>query len=235
MSDIHEPYQETLPFQLFDRGDFNTFVVGSNEAAVRVLKQALEQDAHEFYYVFGPHGCGKTHLLNALYRSLRNPALQCFYLDLHLGMMLSPQLLDIKLPQFIIIDNADAAAGDSDWELALFDLFNRWYDKRSGTLIMSASSSYDKISYERADLNTRLGSGVSLPLNYLDENQCVEALKKRANGRAFSMPDATAAFLVRHFNRDMNNLVKLLDILDRAQFSQRHQLTIPFVKKVLKM
>ena len=231
----HEPYQETLPFQIYDRGDFNTYVVGSNEATVRVLKQAVEKKSHEFYYVFGPHGCGKTHLLNALYRSLKNPALQCFYLDLRQGMMLSPQLLNIRLPQLIIIDNADTAAGDSDWELALFDLFNRWYDKRSGTLIMSGSSSYDQIPFLRADLNTRLGSGVSLPLNFLDENQCIEAIKKRAEGRAFTIPEATAAFLVRHFNRDMKNLMQLLDILDRAQFSQRHQLTIPFVKKVLKM
>ncbi len=232
---MHEPYQDILPLHLSDRGDFNTYVEGPNKAYVKVLKQAFSEVKNEFYYVFGPHGCGKTHLLNALCQNVRYPAGNCFYLDLHLGMLLSPQLLNIVLPPFIAIDNVDFAAGNSDWELALFDIYNRWYDKRSGVLVMSGSSSYDKIPFERVDLNTRLGSGVILSLNYLNEEQCVEALKKRALGRAFLLPDATASFLVRHFNRDMNNLVAILDCLDRAQFTERHPLTIPFVKKILKI
>ena len=227
------PYQQVLPLQLNDRADFDTFISGPNEQAVEILKKAVQTKLNEFFLVFGPPGCGKTHLLNALYRMESNSIGKAFYLDLKEARKWDPLLLNIDPPSLVILDNADALAKDESWELALFALFNRWYDKREGTLIISSKVSFDKIPFLRHDLNTRLGSGVILPLNYLNEEQCIEALKRRAQERAFSIPNATCAFLVRHFNRDMSHLFKLLDKLDEAQFNERHQLTIPFVKKVL--
>ena len=76
-------------------------------------------------------------------------------------------------------------------------------------------------------------SELSLPLDFLDEKSCCDALQIRAKKRGFIIPEKVAAFLVKHSNRDMDSLVKILDRLDEASLSEQHELTVPFVKKVL--
>ena len=137
------------------------------------------------------------------------------------------------LPKLTILDNVDVIAGDDEFELALFALFNRWYDKREGTLIVTSSESFDKIPFNKVDLNTRMSSGIALSLDYLSEKDCISALKKRAEQRGLNFPDKTISFLVRHCNHDMRSLVALLDRLEKAQLEQNRELTIPFVKMVL--
>lgn len=231
----NQPYQQILNLKLSDRDDFSSFVPGRNQQIVQTLRQAVDSITHEFYFLFGPHGCGKTHLLNALFQTRSAKLNNCFFLDLNVARNIGAFALEINLPKIVILDNVDSIAGDEGFELALFALFNRWYDSRQGTLIMSSSQSFDTIAYAKRDLNTRMSSGVMMQMEYLTENDCVEALKIRAKERGFNLPDNTASFLVRHCNHDMRSLVKLLDTLDKAQLEHSHELTIPFVKMVLSM
>lgn len=234
--DYTEPRQQGLGLKISDKDDFATFEAGGNEVAVTVLREAVKSAKNEFYFLLGPHGCGKSHLLNALFleAQLKKPG-SCFLLDLKMARALGPMVLDVPLPEIILLDNVDEIAGDCAFELALFALFNRWYDRRQGTLVMTSSASFDNIGFIKPDLNTRLSSGVTLSIDYLKDEECVSALKKRAQGRAINLPDATISFLVRHFNHDMKSQLKLLDELEKAQIEEKHELTIPFVKKILKL
>ncbi|MBE6423164.1 HdaA/DnaA family protein [Succinivibrio dextrinosolvens] len=229
------PYQQALDFKISDKSDFSTFVEGSNSYAVSSLKHAVENEVNEFYYYFGPEGCGKTHLLNALFQLKSDQIQNVFFLDLNLAKTLGPIVLDVDLPKNILLDNVDAIAGDEQFEISLFGLYNRWYDRREGTLIMTGKTSFDTIPFKKKDLTTRLSSGVKFQLNYLNEDECIEAITKRAQYRHFNLPENTATFLVRHFNRDMRSLVELLDRLEKAQIEQSHYLTIPFVKSLLNL
>ncbi|MGN1281490.1 MAG: DnaA regulatory inactivator Hda [Succinivibrio sp.] len=231
----NQPYQQILNLKISDRDDFSSFVSGRNQPIVQTLRQAVENTSHEFYFIFGPHGCGKTHLLNALFQTKSAKVNNCFFLDLNVAKNIGPFALEINLPKIVILDNVDAIAGDENFELALFALYNRWYDSRSGTLIMSSSHSFDTIAYNKKDLNTRMSSGIMMQMEYLSGEECIEALKKRAKERGFYLPDNTASFLVRHCNHDMRTLVNLLDRLEKAQLEHSHELTIPFVKMVLSL
>lgn len=227
------PYQQSLGIKLSDKSDFSTFELGSNKHTVEILKEAVEKQNNEAYYLFGPTGCGKTHLLNALFLFSGAQASKCFYLDMKLAKEIGPMVLDADLPNLVLLDNVDAIAGDDSFELALFALFNRWYDKREGTLIMSGSMSFDAIKFNKRDINTRLSSGVTCQLNYLSEEECVKALLKRARERQINMNENVASFIIRNTSRDMRKLVSLLDILETAQIEFVHEITIPFVKNVL--
>ncbi len=229
------PYQQALDIKISDKSDFSTFVEGSNKNAVTALKNAVENEVNEFFYYFGPEGSGKSHLLNALFQLKTEQVNNCFFLDLNLAKTLGPMVLDVELPKIILLDNVDAIAGDEQFEISLFGLYNRWYDRRDGTLIMTGRTSFDTIPFSKKDLTTRLSSGVKFQLNYLTEDECIEAITKRAQFRHFNLPENTATFLVRHFNRDMRSLVELLDRLEKVQIEQSHYLTIPFVKSVLKI
>ena len=228
-----QPHQESLPFAIDDHGLFETFYAGPNEAAVSLLKKAVLERAHEQFYVFGPHGSGKSHLLTALFRMVHQPTLNVFYVDMPLVVRLSPLLLDVDPPSVVMLDNIEAIAGDPAWELSLFGFYNRWLDMQPGVFIATATPSADRLPFLRADLNTRFENGVTLSLERLDGAGCAEALKLRGKRRGFDIPDKVAAYLVRHCNRDMPSLIEILDRLDRASLQEQHELTIPFVRRIL--
>lgn len=230
-----EPRQGALPLHIVDKGDFVTFVCGDNSGLVDSLKTAVEHRNNDFFYVFGQSGCGKSHLLSALAHLVDSPSANCFFLDLKIAVRLSPQILSFDLPQVTLLDNIDAVAGSDEWELALFGVFNRWIDSGRGLLVMTASASFDVLRFNRHDLNTRLGSGIVCQLQNLDEKGCAEALKIRARERGIVFSPQAASFLVRHSNRDMHALMHLLDELDVASLEAKHEVTVPFIKKILRL
>ncbi len=223
------PHQEALPLRLRDQENFATFIKAGDGALIDAMYDAAINGRHDFYLVTGPRGSGKSHLLSAV--ALEIP--EAFNVDLALAKAFSPEFIDIKLPKVTLIDNVDAIAGDIPWELAVFSLFNRWYDAPSGTLIISSTPSFDRIPFERHDLNTRLGSGIFINLEPLSERDCIEALILRGKSRGYALSESVAGFMVRHCNRDMPELIALLDKLDKVQLQEKRGITVPFVKKVL--
>lgn len=224
----HMPHQEALPLSIRDQGSFDTFIKGACSSLIDTLVKSAQGGEHEFFFISGPRGCGKSHLLSAVSHEFDG----AFCVDLELARAFSPEFIDISQPKIALIDNADAIAGNVEWELALFSLFNRWYDSKEGTLVISSTPSFDRIPFERHDLNTRLSSGICINLKLLNEQECIEALILRAKSRGFTLPDSAALFLVRHCNRDMNKLIAELDILDNAQLEEKRSITVPFIKKV---
>ncbi|MBO8414804.1 MAG: hypothetical protein IAB19_00270 [Proteobacteria bacterium] len=225
--------QQALDFKLDEGSYFSSLIPGSNAPAISLLRDALQRGQNELFYIFGPRGCGKSHLLTALFRDVQRPSPEIFFIDLKAAKKLSPELLNIEVPPVLLLDNVDAPAGDSQWELALFALFNRWVDRHSGTFIASASCSADRIPFAMHDLNTRFENGVSLPLQPLNDQECEQALILKAHLRGIKMSPKVAAFLVRHLNRDMHRLTAVLNLLDHETLRQQHMLTVQFVKKIL--
>lgn len=225
------PRQGVLPLKISGRETFDTFVGGKCEALIKTMRQAASNAQWEFFMVTGPHGCGKTHLLNAI--ASENPG--AFHIDLSLAKDFSPEFLNVKLPDCTLIDNADAIAGDSVWELELFGLFNRWYDSRKGALFISSTSSADQIGFSRHDLNTRLMSGSTVALEPLSEDDSAKALGLKAASRGITLPLQSCLYLVRHFGRDLSRLGQILDTLDDAQLEKSHTLSVPFIKQVLEI
>ncbi len=230
---VQSPRQEPLPFKIDDNSTFETLVTGANTDTVAMLKKAVADFSFEQFYIFGPHGCGKSHLLNALFRSVTEPAANVFFIDLERARTLSPLILDINPPKVVLLDNIEAAAGDDDWELALFSLYNRWQDHQAGVLIASAVPSPDRLAFNRRDLNTRFGNGISCPLERLNEEGCILALQLKAKKRGFKMPFRVGAYLIKNSSLEMRSLMKILDKLDTASLEEQRVMTIPFIKKIL--
>ena len=105
------PRQEPLAFKINDEGFFDSFVPGGNRAAVDLLHEAVLRNKNELFFVFGPQHVGKSHLLNALFREIKDPSSNAFFVDLRLVKDISPLLLSVEPYPIIILDNIDAIAG----------------------------------------------------------------------------------------------------------------------------
>jgi DnaA-homolog protein len=181
----------------------------------------------------GPHGVGKTHLLQAVCAASGERGAPAAFLPL-------PELVDTDVTRvsgfgelsFVCLDGIDSVAGNGAWERALFNLY-RELDERRGRLIVAAGAAPTAVPYALRDLASRLNASLVLALQPLEENEQLRALQLRARLRGFELPDESAQYLLRRLPRDMASLCAFLDQLDEASLIAQRRLTVPFVREVM--
>ena len=221
--------QIPFSFQAPEFATLDNFIAGENKQLLFSLKNTGDQ----LIFIWGDKGVGKTHLLEAMvfyYQSLDKNA---FYLPLQIQEDFEPQMLEsLETFDLVCLDNVDQVVGNKEWELALFNFFNRIRES-GGRLILSAAQNAHNLDIKLADLRSRLSWGITYQLRGLNDVEKINALKIRAHLRGFMMDDKVAQYLMKHSSRDMSELMSLLDKLDYASLVEQKKLSIPFVKNYL--
>jgi DnaA family protein len=225
--------QLPLGVRIPDRAVFGTYFSARNVQAVDHLSLLATGHRVETTWVCGPHGVGKTHLLQAVCVQASD-SMQSGYYPLSEMKSLGEGVLD-DLPQFdcLCLDDVDSVTGNREWELALFRVL-REMQERGARLVMSAAVPPALIQWSLPDLGSRCAASSVFQLKLLDDDEQREALKLRAHVRGVELPDDTARWLQRRFPRDMRTLYELLDALDEASLVAQRRLTVPFIRTVLK-
>lgn len=226
--------QIPLPFQRFDHRELEHYLPGANRYVLEHLGGlAAGATGFAFTYLWGEHGTGKSHLLQAMCTRAAATGARGAYLPLRDREVLAPELLEgLEQLELVCIDDLDAVTGYADWERALFSLFNRLREA-GRTLVASAAASPRGLAVSLPDLHSRLQSGVTFHLQPLAETDRVTALQQRARLRGIELTDEVTRYIVRRVPRDMHTLFGLLDRLDRASLQAKRKITVPFVKELL--
>ena len=182
------------------------FSPGRNGAAVKALREALS-GGEGFVFLWGPGGSGKTHLLRA-FSSAASAATR----------------------EAVAADDV-ARLGDAG-QLELFDLCNR-LRAAGGSLAASAEAPPAQLAL-RADLRSRLASGIVLQLHPLSDAEKATTLAARAAERGMALDRELIAYLLGHFDRDMGTQIAMLDALDRYSLQRQRPLTLPLIKEALR-
>lgn len=222
------PQQIPLSIQLMDNARFDNYVVGQNETALYSIKNTMEQ----YVFLCGSSGCGKTHLLQALCHAYSKTNLKTSYLPLN-NIMLSPDAFEnLEAMDLVCIDNIEFAVGNSIWEEALFNLYNRLREADT-RLVVAADKSPTGLDFKLADLASRMCWGPVYHLKPLDDKDKKIALQQRAKNRGLDLDDNVAEYLIQRSSRDMQSLFDLLEKLDNASLVAKRKLTVPFVRDLL--
>lgn len=228
--------QITLGFAVDSEARFENFVSGTNSDTLYELQEFVSDSSPGLIYLWGSKGSGCSHLLQAAThesRSLNGTAVYLLAEDL----LDSPtKVLDnLQGLELVCIDNFDKIAGNSEWETALFHLYNRLM-AQNAKLVVAAESSPRSLDIKLSDLKTRLQSGLTLRLDPLNDYEKMEVLQFRAQLRGMELPEKVAHYILSHSSREMVFLIDLLDKLDTEGVRVKKQkLTIPFVKDVLEV
>jgi len=224
--------QLPLAIRWNDVVSFEQFVAGANAQALAAVSASAAGEAQGSLYLFGESGCGRSHLLQAACRRCGELGLPAVYLPLGQRAGLSPDLLEgLENMALVALDDLQAVAGSSDWEEALFHLYNRMQES-GGCLLLSASGRPVDLGLELADLESRLNWGLVHRLQVLADEDLLSALEIRAKARGLELPADTGRYLISHYPRNAGSLFAMLDRLDLAALSAQRRLTIPFVKQV---
>jgi len=222
--------QLALPLKLQDHAVFESFWSAGNDPLVAFLADIAATGVGPGCWIWGAPSTGKTHLLQALCERAGDRAV---YLPLALLADAGSEVLDgLASRHFICLDDADIVAGDADWELALFDLYNQVADN-GGVIVAAANAAQRECGFELADLVSRFSLLPVFRMQPLDETGRISALRLRAGHRGLDLPEETARYLLTRAKRDMTSLYSLLDRLDGEALRAQRRLTIPFVKEVL--
>jgi DnaA family protein len=223
--------QLPLGIGLRDESTFENFVAIGNEQLVDTLINHAGED--KIVYLWGGNSVGKTHLLQAWCKRHAENGLSVAFLPLLQYQELAPDICEgLENLDAVCIDDIQAVAGISEWEEALFHLYNRMRDAAK-LIIISANAAPLALGLKLADLVSRLNAALILHVTGLDDQGKMEVLKLRALARGLELSDEAAQFLIRHYPRDMSILLATLDKLDHASLAAQRRLTIPFIKQVM--
>jgi DnaA family protein len=202
----------------------DNFVPGRNAELVVALYALANGSSNErFIYLWGAAGSGRSHLLRAVVDAARrNGRLAAWF--------------DAQADAFDAADDALCAVDDvhvlgAEAQIALFNLHNR-IRAGSGALIASGNAAPARLAL-RADLVTRLASGLVYQVHGLNDEEKSAALRRHADARGFRLSREVADYLLRHARRDMPSLLALLDALDRYSLETKRAITLPLLRELL--
>lgn len=208
---------------------FDNFIPLKNEATLNALKSFSNQ----FIHLTGGNLSGKTHLLQSWVRLAMANKKKAIYIDSAVDDSVNFRDINSKF-DFIAIDNIEYL--NAIQQILLFDLFNSIkLGNMQVFLLTSSNNILDKITTLRDDLKTRLGSGLNLHLNALDDNEIKQALILYTNQQGIKLGDLEINFLINHCKRNIGILITVVhDIAENAVLTNRN-ITIPLIKAILKI
>ncbi len=242
--------QLTFRLSLDDDATFRNFYRGSaeshNSRIVRTLENALQRwvkqpsaAAHsgtvldEFIWLWGESSVGCSHLLQAVCHDAELLGLRAFYLDFSRNAALHPDVLSgLETMGLVCLDSVDELAGQPDWELALFNLYNQMSEYQT-PLLIGAHAPPQQLGFKLPDLTSRMQSAAQFHLQMISDDEKAVALKLRADCRGFELSDDVARYLVSRSERSMTQLLKVLTLLDKQSLSSQRKVTIPLLKSVM--
>ncbi|CCO94547.1 DnaA inactivator Hda [Erwinia amylovora] len=231
---LNTPAQLSLPLYLPDDETFASFWPGENPLLLAALQSALHQQHGSYFYFWSREGGGRSHLLHAACAELSAKGEAVGYVPLDKRTWFVPEVLDgMEQLALVCIDNIECIAGDSPWEMAIFDLYNRILETGKTRLLITGDRPPRQLNLKLADLASRLDWGQIYKLRPLCDEDKLQALQLRARLRGFELPEDVGRFLLKRLDREMRTLFATLDQLDRASISAQRKLTIPFVKEAL--
>ena len=236
--------QLALSVQLPDDETFDSFKSSDNLVVIAQLKAFIESKKSQSttdasrsepcsFYLFGSKGAGKSHLLHACSAYANTLDITSVCLSFSELKSLPVAVLDgLEYIDLICLDDLHLIAGDTAWQTAIFDLYNRVFEQGNKILITGNETAI-QLNITLPDLISRLSWGFTEQIKSMSDNEKMLALQYRAQQRGVVLPDDVARFLLNRLSRNMSDLIAHLDLLDKASIREQRKITIPFIKDVL--
>lgn len=222
-------FQLPFSFSFADTLRFPTFHTSAENAALVHYLQHFGNSPRELAWLWGAHGSGKTHLLQSICQQHK----QAIYLPLPQLLEYGADCLDgLKGATFLVLDDFDVVCGKREWEEQLFEVCNELLNQQ-GHLCVAGSAAPAQLPFALKDLQSRMQLAVVHEVGELSDEGKVAVLVSRAHDRGIELKEDVVHYILARNQRNMHDLMTVLDKLDTQALAEQRKITIPFVKSCM--
>ncbi len=180
--------------------------------------------------VFGPHGCGKTHLAHIFAEHVQ------FVLQKPIPISFL-QARDIKTNKVsyiheknpcLVVENLNAQVDEE----AIFHLFNI-YQNEGGHILFTSHYPFARINFKLPDLKSRLDLVPRVAISQPDDQMLTVLIVKLFSDRQIMISPDVLNYIVQNMERSFDYALKLVERADELSLSLKRAITVPLVKSVM--
>ena len=198
------------------------FYVSSNNFSAYRLIESWPNWPGKWVNIFGPKGCGKTHLSNILKKKINSVKIvQAKDIDNEKAFIL--ENLDC-----LIIDNFDQNVD----EKLLYSILNHSKQQNIYILINSHLPLKD-LKYKLQDLHSRAKSFVNLGIELPTDDLLRVIISKSFSEKQIEITPKISEYIIKHIERSYEKVFKFIKEIDDLSLSSGKSININLIKKVL--
>ncbi|MEM6811634.1 MAG: DnaA/Hda family protein [Pseudomonadota bacterium] len=206
------------------RDDF--LVTESNRDAVAWIDLWPEWHA-PCLVLYGPVASGKTHLGAVWAEKSSAVCVKATSLKFETVREIA------DMAQHIIIEDADQLIGDRATETGLFHLYNIFKEEQKSFLLTMVEPPIRQ-DFVVKDLASRLRAAPNVSIREPNEDLLSALLVKAFNDRQITLNADVIQYLMPRMERSFKAVRDLAEIIDSEAMSQKRNITVPFIRDILK-
>ncbi len=215
------------PAKQYSRQDFIVF--DCNRDALKAVE--LWPDWSFFaLLIFGPHGCGKTHLAHIFADHIQS----LLQKPVSVSFIHAPDIKTSKVSYihqhnpYLVVENVSAQVNEE----ALFHLFNI-YQNEGGYILFTSCYPFARINFKLPDLKSRLNIVPRIPISTPDDQMLAVLIIKLFSDRQIMISEDVLNYIVQNMERSFDYAVRLVERTDNLSLSLKRAVTVPLVKVVM--
>ena len=197
------------------------FYVSKNNFNAFKLIESWPQWPSRFINIFGPIGCGKTHLVNILSSKINSLIISSQKIDENI-------INQFKTKECLIIDDFD---NDIDENL-LYSLINL-ANQDNKYFIISSPISLKKFKIELKDLNSRFTSFIEVGIDLPTADLVKVILTKNFSDKQITISKKNIDYILNNIDRSYEKINLFSSLIDNLSLEKAKPINLKLIKDVL--
>ena len=228
---MNKPKQLTFPWNNVNKSSLEGFFTSRENS--HLLSLLKDSDFLDDLFIYGTKESGKTFLLQAICNSYSSVSKLSLYIPLKKVMNYGVEIFEsLENIDLICIDGIEEVISKIEWEKAIFNLINKALISET-RLILTSSKDLKSLNFSLPDLESRIRKIQSYELYPINDKDILDALKYISKLTSINLGDKEARYLVTYSQRNISNLVHILESLDQLSMEMKRKITIPLIKEVI--
>ncbi len=197
------------------------FFVSTNNFEAYKLIESWPKWPDKKINIFGPNGCGKTHLVNILSKKLKL-------------LSVNAEKFDEKINK--LADNFDCVVienYDENIDENLFYTFINHIAQLNKILIINSLKNIKNFKINLTDLKSRLDSFVEIQISLPTDDLIRVIILKTFSDKQINLSSKNLEFIIKNIERSYEKIFKFTKDIDNISLSTGKSININLIKKVL--
>ncbi len=198
------------------------YYVSSNNFSTYKLIESWPSWPSRWVNIFGPHGCGKTHLSNILKKKINRSII------LDAKNITNQTISNIEKIDCLIIDNYN-----SDIDEKLFYSILNQIKQLDRYIVVNSDMPIKNMKFKLKDLKSRSESFISLGVELPTDELLRVIISKFFSDKQIEISPKISEYIIKNIDRSYEKVFKFVKEIDDLSLSSGKSININLIKKVL--